>query len=222
MSDGFAEMIDTAIGFFGRLKADNTRDFFETHKSFYEDRIRKPAELMAELFTEDLTHMTGRGHTPKVFRIHRDLRFSEDKTPYNTHLHILWSRPVEGVRPSWFFGASPAYLTFGMGMMGLEKAALTRYRQMIHEDGDALAEAIAAARTKASVDLSDWGPEPLKRVPQPYDAGHPHAGLLRRKAFAVQAPLPQDWQKVGLLPSLNWLVPDILPIWRILDRHFAV
>jgi hypothetical protein len=47
MSDGFAEMITGAIAFFERLKANNTKAFYEEHKLFYRDEIKKPAELMA-------------------------------------------------------------------------------------------------------------------------------------------------------------------------------
>lgn len=220
MSDGFAEMIPRALGFFEKLKANNTKAFFEAHKAFYRDEVRKPAELMADLFAEDIARHTGRPHGPKVFRIHRDVRFSADKTPYNTHLHLLWSRPGDALAPAWFFGAAPDYLTFGMGVIGLEKDNLARFRQMVDRQGDDLTDAMATAETQANVTLSDWGPDPLKRVPKPYDPDHPHAELLKRKAFAVHAPLPEDWQARGLIPSLNALVPPMLPIWRILDRTF--
>lgn len=220
MSDGFAEMIPRAIGFFERLGADNTRAFYEAHKDFYRDEIRKPAELMADLFAEDLTRATGKPHLPKVFRIHRDTRFSADKTPYNTHLHMMWSRGTEAKAPAWFFGASPDYLTFGMGVMGLEKDDLARYRRMVDRDGDDLTDAMEGAGATAGIALSDWGPEPLKRVPKPYDADHPHADLLRRKAFALDVALPEGWQDAGLLSSLNALIAPMLPVWRILDRSF--
>jgi uncharacterized protein (TIGR02453 family) len=121
MSDGFAEMITGAIAFFERLKANNTKAFYEEHKVFYRDEIKKPAELMGDLFRRGPRAAHRRAPWSKLFRIHRDVRFSKDKTPYNTHLHLLWSRPGDAVTPAWFFGASPDYLTFGMGVMGLEK-----------------------------------------------------------------------------------------------------
>jgi uncharacterized protein (TIGR02453 family) len=220
MSDGFAEMITGAIAFFERLKANNTKAFYEAHKVFYRDEIKKPAELMGDLFAEDLARLTGKPHGSKLFRIHRDVRFSKDKTPYNTHLHLLWSRPGDAVTPAWFFGASPDYLTFGMGVMGLEKEPLTRFRQMVDARGDELEDALSRARDAAGVALSDWGPAPLKRVPKPYDPDHPNADLLKRKSLTIQVPFPTDWKKAGLLPSLNALVPPALPIWRILDQSF--
>jgi hypothetical protein len=76
--------------------------------------------------------------------------------------------PGDAVAPAWFFGAAPDYLTFGMGVMGLEKDTLTRFRQMVDEAATTLTDALAGAGTRAGVTLSDWGPEPLKRVPKPF------------------------------------------------------
>jgi uncharacterized protein (TIGR02453 family) len=194
-------MIPRAIDFFLRLKADNTKTFYEAHKAFYRDEIRKPAELLADLIAEDIARATGKPHVPKVFRIHRDVRFSKDKTPYNTHLHMMWSRGGEAKAPAWFFGAAPDYLTFGMGVMGLEKDTLTRYRQMIDEDGDDLTDALAKAGTAAGVTLSDWGPEPLKRVPKPFDPDHPHAELLKRKSWPCTCPCLQIGKRRASSPA---------------------
>lgn len=214
MSDGFDTLIARANAFFTQLRADNTRAFYEAHKAMYNAEIRKPAELLADLLAEDIARHTGKAHKPKVFRIHRDVRFSKDKTPYNAHLHLMWSRP--GLGPAWFFGSSPDYLILGMGVMGLEKDSLTAYRNMVDRHGDDLTDAMAASGAQ----LSDWGPDPLKRVPKPFDQDHPHADLLKLKSFALSAGLPAGWQDDGLLKSVNRVIPSLLPAWKILDQTF--
>jgi uncharacterized protein (TIGR02453 family) len=216
MSDGFAEMIQRANGFFTDLRANNTRDFYEAHKATYNAEIKKPAELLADLFAEDLARHTGTPHKPKVFRIHRDVRFSKDKTPYNTHLHMMWSQPSQTPTPAWFFGSSPDYLILGMGVMHLEKDSLTAYRNMVDRRGDDLTDAMEAS----GASLSDWGPDPLKRVPKPFDPDHPHGDLLKRKAFALSADLTDGWQDKGLLKTLNAMIPALLPVWTILKETF--
>lgn len=220
MSDGFAEMIARANGFFAELAANNSKDFFEPRKEFYRDEIRKPAELLGDLMAEDIARHTGQPHGPKVFRIHRDVRFSKDKTPYNAHLNILWARPGEGVTPAWFFGSAPDYIILGMGVMGLDGDALAAYRNLVDRQGDILTDAMALAEAKTGARLSDWGPDPLKRVPKPFDADHPHADLLRRKSFALSADLPEDWAQQGLLSTLNAMIPAFLPTWRLLEKTF--
>ncbi|MEJ6390106.1 DUF2461 domain-containing protein [Gymnodinialimonas ulvae] len=216
MSDGFAEMIQRANAFFTDLRADNTKDFYEAHKATYTSEIKKPAVLLAELFAEDLAKHTGRAHKPKVFRIHRDVRFSRDKTPYNTHLHMMWSQPGDAPAPAWFFGSAPDYLILGIGVMHLQKDSLTAYRNMIDRHGDDLTDAMDTS----GATLSDWGPDPLKRVPKPFDADHPHADLLKRKAFTLSRDVPDGWQDAGLLRSLNALIPPLLPAWSILNETF--
>lgn len=214
MSDGFETLITRANTFFTQLKANNTRDFYEAHKATYTADIKKPAELLADLLAEDIAKATGKAHKPKLFRIHRDVRFSKDKTPYNAHLHIMWSRPCLG--PTWFFGSSPEYLFLGMGIMGLEKDSLTTYRTMIDRHGDDLTDAIDASGAR----IGTWGPDPLKRVPKPFDQDHPHAELLKRKALTLTTELPNGWEADGLLKTLNKMIPTILPVWKILDETF--
>jgi hypothetical protein len=149
MSDGFAEMIPRAVDFFRRLGADNTKAFYEAHKDFYTAEIRKPAELMADLFAEDLARHTGKPHGPKVFRIHRDVRFSKDKTPYNTHLHLMWSRPGDALAPAWFFGAA-RLPDLRHGRDGAGEGHPDPLPANGGQDGDDLTDAMATAEGQTS------------------------------------------------------------------------
>lgn len=220
MSDGFRDLIDTSNVFFAQLAANNSKDWFEPHKEKYASQIKKPAEFLGELLAEDLSRATGLSHKAKLFRIHRDVRFSKDKTPYNAHLHLSWTQPREG-KPAWFFGSAPDYLIFGMGIVGLEGEALTRYRGFIDSHGDDLSDAIEAAQALVGAGLSDWGPEPLKRVPKPYDNDHPHADLLKRKSLTVTAPFPAEWRDTGVLPNVAVLCAALMPIWSLLNAELG-
>lgn len=209
-------LIPQARAFYTDLNANNSKAWWGENRGPYDSVLKPGAQAVLADMEPKLSKLTTVPVTSKLFRPHRDVRFSKDKTPYNAHLHMMWSNPGAGKAPAWFFGASPDYMTFGMGVMGLEKDGLTRLRQMIDQDGDDLTDAMQ----DQGLSLSDWGPEPLKRVPKPYDADHPHADLLKRKSFTVHAPFPPDWQTKGLLPSLTSLVPKALPVWRILDESF--
>lgn len=219
-NDGFCDLIDRSTDFFTKLKANNTKPFYEEHKAFYTAQIKKPAELLLDVIGDKISRKTGVGHKGKLFRIHRDVRFSKDKTPYNAHLHLLWSQPSEGA-PAWFFGAAPEYLTLGTGVMGLKGEPLTQYRTLIDRDGDAVQNAIQAAAGTVQARVSDWGPEPLKRVPKPYNPDHRHGALLKRKALAVTADLPIDWRAAGLVTSVMTVVDGLLPVWAILNDEFG-
>jgi uncharacterized protein (TIGR02453 family) len=218
MSDGFAELIDVSNRFFSDLKANNNREWFQDRKNVYATEIKKPAELVADLLAEDLNRMTGVSHKPKLFRIHRDVRFSKDKTPYNPHLHFQWSRPDSQTAPNWFLGSSPEYLIVAMGVMAPGGEALSRYRSFVDVRGDEIAVALERV---SSGRLSDWGAAPLKRVPKPFDSEHPHGDLLKRKTLIVEASFPDDWQQAGLLESARRLFAAMMPLWRILDDGMA-
>jgi len=217
MPDGFSELIDTSNAFFTELAAHNSRDWYEPRKADYVANIKKPAELLADLLAEDISRLTGKAHKSKLFRIHRDVRFSKDKTPYNAHLHLMWSQPEEA-RPAWFLGSAPDYLLLGVGLMGLNGESLTRYREFIDRQGHEMASEIAKAQTVIGASISDWGPAPLKRVPKPFAPDHPQAELLKRKALALTAPFPVAWRSDGLFSSSHMLIKALLPLWTLLNR----
>lgn len=190
MSDSLSNLVPDARAFLGALSANNNRDWFEAQKPRYEERLKAPAQMLLRRVAEDLEHRGGQPLKPKLFRPYRDLRFSKDKTPYHTHLHMAWT--IEGPgrqNPGLFFGISPEYVRIGGGLMGFDKPVLESWRQAIDGAfGDALQEALDA------LELQGFAPgEPeLKRVPAPFDNIHPHAALLRRKSLAVWRDLTDD------------------------------
>lgn len=220
MADGFERMVDEALAFFAELEKDNTKAWFEPHKARYKYQISGPAGFFADLMVEDIARITGKAHKPKVFRIYRDVRFSKDKTPLNTHLHVMWQPLDQGaLAPSWFWGLSRQYFIMGMGVMGLQGESLTRYRVFVDSWGAGLQEALAQAGTSIGAEISDWGPEPLKRVPKPYAADHPQGDLLKRKALALSAPMPDDWRETGLIKATIQQIEGLMPVWQMFNRH---
>lgn len=220
MADGFEKMVDEALAFFAQLEANNSKEWFNPRKDHYKDAIAAPAAFFADLMAEDIARLTGKPHSPKVFRIYRDVRFSKDKTPLNTHLHVMWQpADKDPLAPAWFWGLSRDYFVLGMGVVGLKGEALTRYRAFIDSWGDGLQDAMDAARADVGAALGDWGPEPLKKVPKPYAADHPHEGLLRRKGLTLSAPLPSDWREIGVMKATLANVRAVLPVWEMFDAH---
>jgi uncharacterized protein (TIGR02453 family) len=221
MADGFQLLVDDARAFFHELEANNTRDWFEPRKSHYASAIRQPAELLCGLVGEEISLMTSVPHSGKVYRIHRDVRFSKDKRPYNPHLHMLWSqgsgRDKEDTAPAWFFACSPTMLTINMGIPALKGGALAAYRDMVDAHGDALTEAIE----RTGCDYSGWGEEPLKKVPTPYTTDHSHAEMLKRRSLILDAPLGEEWRREdgGLVLAITNRCATLLPVWRLLEAH---
>lgn len=215
MTDPFANLIPDARAFFAELAAHNTKDWFDANRTRHAEQVRKPAEALAEILSEDLGRLTGRRLVPKVYRVNRDVRFSKDKSPYNTHLHILWSFAAED-RPGFFFALSPASVTFAAGVMAFSSEGLDWARRAIVDDPQPWLDAVTSARA-AGGDLADWGEPPLKRVPKPWDEGHPAADLLRRKSLILGVPvLPCD-AAIGLVPRIGRCAEVLMPFWSRFD-----
>lgn len=210
MADGFTELLDRAQAFQSELVRNNNRDWFEPRKAAWKADIEAPAKLLSEIIAEEISRITGDAHVPKLFRINRDVRFSNDKSPYKTSLAMMWSTDdADDLAPVFYFGVQPGSTFLGCGTPGFDKESLTRYRAMVDRWGDRMAEVIAGTGGH----FSDVGPEPLKRVPKPYDADHPHADLLKRKSLALGLPLPEGWRETGdgLVAALTDGVGTLLP-----------
>lgn len=187
MDDPFKSLIPDARAFFARLQDNNTRDWFADHKAEYESSLKRPATHLLDVISADLTRLTSTPPKSKLFRIHRDLRFSKDKTPYNTHLHLAWSTKIgaqtgNAPRNGWFLGISPDYVRIGGGLMMLDKTALPVWRDAVAGDtGARLSDQINALLA----DGFHMDPPALKRVPAPYDKSHIRGHLLRRKSITL-------------------------------------
>jgi uncharacterized protein (TIGR02453 family) len=175
------------ITFLAGLKANNERAWFEAHRETYERAYRRPGEAFAETIAAELGTALGQSVAAKVFRIHRDVRFAKDKSPYNPHLHISFAPtvPADGGRAAggFYFGLEPNRLHLGGGTFDFGGGGVDRYRKAVADD-------VAGPHLEALIgSLEDEGyrvaPPELKRSPAPYSGDHPRAALLRRKSLGA-------------------------------------
>jgi len=207
--DGFA---DRNGKFFGVLARNQRREWFAMHKEEYEEGWLTPMKaLLAEVRTrlEPLYDHDPLAE-PKVFRIHRDVRFSKDKSPYKTHIggYVPLAGAARGPNQP-----VPVYVqlgteTFvGAGHYMMEPAQLARFREAVLDDaqGKTLAR-IVATLEKAKFRLVSY--DALKKVPRGIDPAHPRAELLKRKSLAVEFPtLPK--RLVTSRKFVDWLVDRV-------------
>ncbi|MGJ4845113.1 DUF2461 domain-containing protein [Leifsonia sp. Le1] len=168
-----------AADFYLGLEADNSKAYWTSHKELYETQVLAPMlALIAELADE-----FGDG---KVFRPYRDVRFSQDKSPYKAHIGALLERGYVQ------FSASGLGVAAGYHTMAPDQ--LDRFRAAVANDdsGPALEEAIAAVEAR---DLTVVSHDTLKTAPRGYPKEHPRIELLRRKNLATwrEWPADTDW-----------------------------
>lgn len=217
--------------FFRGLARHNDKTWFEAHRAAYERDVREPLrELVDEMdarFGRVAPEFTGGKRS--IFRIHRDVRFSEDKRPYKTHAAAWFYHQDAGrdgalgvaVRASaaFYLQLKPGESFAGGGLWTPERGDLTLVREAIADRPREFGALLAAPALRAAAPegLDRDAGTVLTRVPRPWTAEHPAGEWLKHKSFTATVAFA-DEEVVGpefadrleaayvaLLPLARWL-----------------
>ncbi|HLP93490.1 MAG TPA: DUF2461 domain-containing protein [Saprospiraceae bacterium] len=135
------------LQFLYELSQNNNRDWFEKNKKRYEATVKKPFEQLVAALIARLQNIEPGFHIqPKdcIHRIYRDTRFSQDKTPYKTHVSAVFtSRGKQTMdEPGYYFHLEFGNLMLGGGAYFLDKEPLYLVRKTIAQDIDAFREVV--------------------------------------------------------------------------------
>ena len=133
---------DKSLKFLRALARHNERAWFQAHKADYEAHVREPFQrLLGDLqvpLARVSTHF--RSDPAKVggslFRIHRDTRFSNDKTPYKTWqgARLFHERHRQVPAPSFYLHLQPGQSFVGAGLWHPEPPVQQQIRQFIFDN----------------------------------------------------------------------------------------
>lgn len=177
------------------LRANNNRQWFEANRERYEQDVLEPAFEFIEGFAPHLRKISphfvasARRSGGSLFRIHRDVRFSKDKSPYKTHVGIQFRhKEAKDVHaPGFYLHLEPGATFAGVGMWRPHGAALAKIRDTIAETPKKWSSAAYEDGFAATYRL---GGDALQRVPAGYDRDHPFADDLKRKDFIGVVEIP--------------------------------
>lgn len=124
------------IDFFSNLEKNNNRDFFHANTKVYEKAVKKPfIDFVSQLMQEIVKFDKEINLDPKqaIFRIHKDIRFSKDKTPYKTFTSAVISAGGKkiGPEPGYYFELNHEHINLYGGLYQLEKESLESVRYYI-------------------------------------------------------------------------------------------
>jgi uncharacterized protein (TIGR02453 family) len=168
----------------------NNREWFAANKSRYEATLRDPflhliGDLAAPL-QKISTHYRAdpRPSGGSMFRIYRDTRFSNDKTPYKTWLgaRLFHERLRQVPAPSFYLHIQPADSFIGGGLWHPESPTLKRVRDFIIDNPAAWRKAV---HNKRFGEKFAMGGDSLTRPPRGYPAEHELIDDIKRKSFAA-------------------------------------
>src|SRR5437867_8752208 len=184
------------LRFLRALKRNNRREWFNAHRDDYEAYVRRPMTAIVERLAEDFRAVAPElVASPKVsiYRIYRDTRFSENKTPYKTHVAAVFpcrSLPKhQGA--GLYFHVSPDEVWIGGGMYAPEMSQLQAVREHIAANVrrlQAIVESPSFRRTIGALEGAQ-----LQRVPRGFAKDHVAAEYLRYRQFLAGAEFPPSF-----------------------------
>ncbi len=184
------------------LRANNNRDWFEAHRPEFQ-----AARLRFEGYVEALIAGLARSEslgilTPKdcIFRMHRDLRFSKDKTPYKPYMSAYVASGGRKSRRLGYYVHLEAgnHSILGGGLHEPEPHQLAAWRASIDRDSRPFRKILAASGFRKY--FGELRGERLKGAPKGYPKDHPDLDLLQLKRVTV-------WRE---MPDARVVAPDLL------------
>ena len=168
-----------------KLKKNNHRDWFNDNKATYQKELEQ-VELFAEALLREL-NKHDEIETPSgkksLHRIYRDIRFSNDKTPYKTNWSGNFKRATKYRRGGYYFHLEPGNSYLAGGFWAPNAPDLKRLRDEIAFDAAPLRK-ILKSKTFTNTFGALQG-EQLKTAPKGFDAAHEAIDLLRYKQFLL-------------------------------------
>jgi uncharacterized protein (TIGR02453 family) len=174
--------------FFEELSRNNNRGWFAENKPRYERDVREPMLAFIADFGQRLRKISAhyvadpRPVGGSMMRIHRNLRFSRDKTPYHTNAAAAFRHCNETHidSPSFYLSLSPAEAFAGVGVWHPDADSVAKIRDAIVARPAKWKHAVNDRKFRARFDLAG---DILSRPPRGYDPNHPLIEDLKRKDF---------------------------------------
>jgi uncharacterized protein (TIGR02453 family) len=184
------------LSFLRALKRNNDREWFKARKDEYEMHVRGPMiDLLGRLAADFRTFAPELVADPRVslYRIYRDTRFSEDKTPLKTHAAAHFPNRALGKSGGGglYLEVAPTWVWIGGGLYMPETRELAAIRAHIDASHRTLRR-IVENRTFVKT-VGELHGEQLTRVPRGYPKDHPAAHYLRFRQFLAGREYPAEF-----------------------------
>lgn len=197
------------IHFLRELQAHNNREWFNAHKEVYL-RVQKQFNTLVEELIREIAlfdpSVASLSVSDCTYRIYRDTRFSEDKTPYKTHLGAFIAPGGKKSGYSGYYfqigtgGESKGYpnghmLATGDYCFPPEVLRILR-EDIVNGDGD-FDRVVRQAAPAFRLDRDGA----LKRNPKGFPTDAPYPEYLRLKAYCLWAEVDDAFMLDGNLPQ---------------------
>ncbi|HLJ75200.1 MAG TPA: DUF2461 domain-containing protein [Thermoanaerobaculia bacterium] len=175
------------LAFLGELRENNDRHWFARNKERYERDARDPARRFISDFGQHLSRIAPHvvaDPRRSMFRIHRDTRFSRDKSPYKTHvgIHFFHEKGKAAASvPGFYLHIQPGESFAAAGIWHPDPQSLAKIRETIARRPP---DWLRLKKSKLPIEGGS-----LKRPPRGFAADHPLIDDLKRTDFVTSVRL---------------------------------
>lgn len=185
---------DKTFKFLRGLARNNEREWFQAHKDDYEQFLKLPFQRLIADVQPDLLAVSEhyradpKGVGGSLFRIHRDTRFSNDKTPYKPWggARFFHARSKQVEAPSFYLHVQPGRSFVGAGVWHPEPDTQRKIRQFLFDNPGSWKAATRSPTFKRRYQLDG---DTLTRPPRGFPADHELIDDIKRKDFVAGTPL---------------------------------
>lgn len=211
-----------SLRFLRALKRNNRREWFTAHRDDYEAQVRQPMIAIITRLADDFREFGPEFvANPKtsMYRIYRDIRFSENKAPYKTH--VAANFPARGLLKhegaGLYFHLSPDEVWIGGGMYAPQPPQLHAVREHIAANSRRLRTLVESPAFRRDVGTLEG--ERLQRVPRGFSKEHEAAEYLKFRQFlAGRGFEPVFATSPKFYSSLLTIFKRIAPVTRFLNE----
>ena len=197
--------------FYRDLEYNNTREWWGENRHVYDDLVRPTLDSFISSLPAEWLPL-------HVYRPHRQVRFSKDKTPYKTAIGAAGGMEGGGVH---YVQLSSAGVHTAIGYYAMSWDQLARYRDAVLDEvsGPAL-RVVVRALLDRGVEVHRF--DPLVTAPKGYDRDHERVWYLQARGLTVSDgwPAQHGWTRSRRILSevlLTWALAMPLIDW--LDEH---
>tara|TARA_B100000767_G_C19768609_1_gene538821 strand:+ start:2322 stop:2999 length:678 start_codon:yes stop_codon:yes gene_type:complete len=204
------------FSFFKKLEKNNNRVWFDENKSHF-----KEIESQVKFFGENLRQkleLSEQVDKVKLFRIYRDVRFSDDKTPYKSHFGISFHREKPRYRGGYYIHLKPNDSFIAVGFWNPNKEDLLRIRKELELDPLEFRELMDKTDFK-----NTWGllqGDEVKTAPRGFSKEDQNIDLIRKKMFLFSKKYSN--KEVLELNFVDQVAKDFIAVRPFLDYMSSV
>lgn len=178
--------MEEVLNFLNELALNNDKEWFDRNKERYL-RIKEYIESFTQKLLNGISEFDAPAKylTPKdcTYRIYRDTRFSNDKTPYKTHIGIFINPPYgkKSYRMGYYLHLEPGNCMIGVGNVCLPPAMITGIRKSIKDNIEEYLDIIENPDFKKF--YTKIGENPVKTAPKGFSKDWEYIELVKPKDY---------------------------------------